>query len=605
MLSMLRLIAWMALFASAAMSISGTKGHEKLFDQDGYKLAVGVEAGLGGFLVGNVDTGAGNINTGAPLDGPFPPAIRGVTRNWFEGFGKPFAELETPFFDFGHSYALLSMVGALTRGNGDALSSLAPQAARSTTSNIPQHAALEDAVVGWHSGALVADALGEDAIEVSGGRQSFVLGDAFLIGTGVANGFGRAALYLQPRASFDHVALLKLNLAPVRARLFNLQNRVNQDLMRGFDQPKSQFFGLDVAFFESSEAEPPPRRPGEKQAPRAAQAVQTTRVKKDVPDLWTAGFDFFHFYNADSAPETFSFPPGEPSPALSIFGNRNSLNVYSGYLAGSILKFDTNFLLYSQFALERNDAVNRRVEAAAWYVEPAYRFSMLPWAPQLNLRYAHFSGDPDPQDRIKQSYDPLFTTGGSRGFGSWFLGEIFGQYISANTNLNLVMAHLKFSPLDMVDFGLLYYGFCFDQVAQFNSPLITSKNAAQEFNLYSIWSPTEWLTVTGVLGFMVPSAGLKQATQAFVADNRPSGRPHDDARRVVCWDEILDTPIADRTVRLRYFSLGGLSGADELARKGVRSLAAANLAVLMHNNHSRPPRRLYPPSKCWPRWRTC
>ena len=63
----------------------------------------------------------------------------------------------------------------------------------------------------------------EDAIEISGGRQSLVLGDAFLIGTGVANGFGRAALYLQPRASFDNVALLKLNLEPVRARFFNLE----------------------------------------------------------------------------------------------------------------------------------------------------------------------------------------------------------------------------------------------------------------------------------------------------------------------------------------------------------------------------------------------
>jgi hypothetical protein len=520
---MLHCKARMTLVTAMAMGIGTAQAHQMLYDQDGYKLAVGIEAGLGGFVVGNVDTGAGNINTNAPLEGPFPPSVRRTTRDWFEGFGKPFLELETPFFDFGHSYALVSMVGALTRGNGDALSSLAPQAARSTTSNAPQHAALEDAVIGWHSGSLFADSLGEDAIELSGGRQSFVLGDAFLIGTGVANGFGRAALYLQPRASFDNVALLKLNLSPVRARLFNLENRVNQDLMRGFDQPKSQFFGLDLALFEASVAEPSPPKAGEKQAPKAALAVQTTRAKKDVPDLWTAGFEFFHFYDADSTPETFSFPPGEPSPALSFYGNRKGLNVYSGYLAGSFLKFDPNILLYSQFALERNDAVDRRVKAAAWYVEPGYRFSMLPWTPQLNLRYAHFSGDPNPQDRIKGSYDPLFNTGGNRGFGCWFLGEIFGQYISANTNLNLEMAHLKFSPLDTLDTGVLYYNFHFDQPAQFNNPLITSKKAAQEVDFYSVWSATEWLTVTGVLAFAVPGAGLKQTAQAFVIDNGPVG----------------------------------------------------------------------------------
>ena len=174
------------LFAAATATWIGTaQAHEMIYDQYGYRLAVGIEAGLGGFLVGNVDTGAGNVNTDAPLQGPFPPSERRTTRDWFEGFIKPFAELETPFFDFGHTYVLVSVVGALTRGNGDATSSLAPQGARSTTSDAPQHAALEDAVIGWHSGNLFADSLGDDAIELSGGRQSFVLGDSFLLGTGV------------------------------------------------------------------------------------------------------------------------------------------------------------------------------------------------------------------------------------------------------------------------------------------------------------------------------------------------------------------------------------------------------------------------------------
>jgi hypothetical protein len=514
----------MTLFALVAMGIGAAQAHQTLYDQDGYTLAVGIEAGLGGYVVSNVDTGAGDVNTDAPAQGPFPASERRVTRDWFEGFIKPFAELETPFFNFGHTYALVSFVSALTRGNGDATSSLAPQGARSTTSDAPQHAALEDAVIGWHSGDLFSGSLGEDAIEISGGRQSFVLGDSFLIGTGVVNGFGRAAFYLQPRASFDDAAILKLNFSPVRARLFNLENRVDQDLMQGFDQPKTQFFGLDIALFEPSDAEPRPIAAGEKQAPTAAQAVQTTRVTKEAPDLWSAGFDFLHVYEADSTPGTFSFPPGEPSPTLSIYGNRNGLNVYSGYLAGSFFKFDPNIRIHSQFVMERNDAIDRQVKAAAWYVEPGYIFSRLPWMLQLNLRYAHFSGDPNPNDRLKQSYDPLFTTGGDRGFGSWFLGEIFGQYISPNSNLNVAMAHLKCSLLDTVDSGIIYYDFHFDQTAQFNNPSITSKNAAQEVDFYSIWSPTEWLTVSGVVGFAVPGFGLKQAAHSFVIDNGPLGR---------------------------------------------------------------------------------
>jgi hypothetical protein len=83
------------------------------------------------------------------------------------------------------------------------------------------------------------------------------------------------------------------------------------------------------------------------------------------------------------------------------------------------------------------------------------------------------------------------------------------------------MVHLKFSPLDTLDFGILYYNFRFDQPAQFGYALITSKKAAQEIDFYSVWSATEWLTLTGVIAFAVPGARLKQAAQAFVIENGP------------------------------------------------------------------------------------
>src|SRR5439155_1204249 len=83
-----------------------------------------------------------------------------------------------------------------------------------------------------------------------------------------------------------------------------------------------------------------------------------------------------------------------------------------------------------------------------------------------------------------------------------------GQYINPNSNLNAAVAHLKFSPLDMLDAGIIYYNFHFDQTAQFNNPLVTSKNAAQEVDFYSVWSATEWLTVSGVVAFAVPRGGF-------------------------------------------------------------------------------------------------
>jgi hypothetical protein len=516
-----RLFAVLVLAAVA----SPAGANETVYDQDGYKLVVGIHAALGGFTANSIDFGAGNVNSRAPLEGPFAPSQRRADRQWFEGFGKPFAEIEMPFFGFGHAYGLVSAVGALTLGSGDPTSSLAPQGARSTTSDSPRHLALEDLMIGWHSVELFTDSLGEDAVEISGGRQSFVLGDAFLLGSGVANGFTRAAVGLEPRTSFDRAAILKVNTAPLRVQLFHLESRTDQDLMRGFDPPKTKFVGVDLALFKSGETAASSRTAaGEKEANQAAQATETTREKKEVPDVWTAGFNFLHVYNADSTPETFSFPSGEASPTLSINGNRNGLDVYSGYLQGAFFSFNPDILLHSQFVIERNDAVNRRVSANAWYVEPGYRFSALPWTPQLNLRYAHFSGDPNTADRVKQSYDPLFVTGGDRGFGSWTQGEIFGKYIGPNSNLNVKMAHLKFAPIpEILDLGAIYYNFDFDKVAQFNDPRITGRHAADEVDLYAKWSPTEWFGLTGVLGFAVPGAGLKQAAQAFIADNAPIG----------------------------------------------------------------------------------
>ena len=85
---MLHCKARMTLVTAMAMGIGTAQAHQMLYDQDGYRLAVGIEAGLGGFVVGNVDTGAGNVNTNAPFEGPFPASERRITRDWFEGFAS-------------------------------------------------------------------------------------------------------------------------------------------------------------------------------------------------------------------------------------------------------------------------------------------------------------------------------------------------------------------------------------------------------------------------------------------------------------------------------------------------------------------------------------
>jgi hypothetical protein len=66
MLERLRCKALASIFAVLVMGIGTAQAHQMLYDQDGYRMAVGIEAGLGGFAVGNVDTDAGNINPHSP-----------------------------------------------------------------------------------------------------------------------------------------------------------------------------------------------------------------------------------------------------------------------------------------------------------------------------------------------------------------------------------------------------------------------------------------------------------------------------------------------------------------------------------------------------------
>ena len=79
----------MTLFAVMAMGIGTGQAHQMLYDQDGYRLAVGIEAGLGGFLVGNVDTGRATLIQTRPLKGRFPLPCGAPRGNGLKDLANP------------------------------------------------------------------------------------------------------------------------------------------------------------------------------------------------------------------------------------------------------------------------------------------------------------------------------------------------------------------------------------------------------------------------------------------------------------------------------------------------------------------------------------
>lgn len=453
-----------ALFAAAAVAAPALAAEDE-HERSGYTHSFGdldvtltLDAGLGLFSVQNAQNGAGSLSRNGRSKSE---------RNWTEGFIAPGLGLD---YHAGEStiYGGFKLLGSLTRGDGDAQRN-------SSTSDRPEALGIEEAFIGWKSGSLFAT-LGDDAVDATIGRQSFQVGDGFLIADGTAEGFRRGAYVMGPRGAFDRTALLKLNTAPVRADLFHLEGQVDQDFMNSNDAAATKLYGGNVEFFQSSHKD-------------------HGRFEYDER-LWYVGLTALHVYDADRR----------------LADARNGLDVYSvrtgGALLSSLGEAWRDFAFFSEFAVQRNDADGGKVRANAWYVEPQYTLSALPWSPRLSYRYAHFSGN-DAGDNTNEGWDSLYTGGGPRGYGSWDLGEIYARYVGGNTNLNSHMVHLRLQPAEDLAVGAIYYRHLFDEPDAANG--VTSDKRYQEVNVYAEWeTPLAGLSVAGVLGAGKAGRGREQ-----------------------------------------------------------------------------------------------
>lgn len=404
---------------------------------------------------------------------------------WFEGFIIPGLRASFARPDMGELYGNASAVGAITRGDGDAN-------LISTTSGNPSHIALENAYLGWKSGEVFGG-LPNDAVDLRLGRQPFQIGDAFLVGDGTYDAGRRAAYYLGPRVAFDGLGVASLNTDPVRGDVFVLRSTADQALLGGLDEPRTDFAGANIEWFES-------KPDGEGRFEYAGRARY-------------AGAMAMHVYDADNA-GCFSIgncPAG--ASAIGASADRKGMSVLAARIGGSVVPALPDFSLHGEYAYEINDRAGNRVRAHAWYAEPGWSFSSLPWAPRVFYRYSHFSGDSDPNDDTKQSFDPLFYATG-RGYGTWFLGEIAGQYFLFNSNQDTHQLGLSVNPAKDLTFSALFYRFSYDRPAQFGG---TSDHAMDELDLVAQWSITENLSLAGVLGFAWAGKGGQQFLQRATA----------------------------------------------------------------------------------------
>lgn len=182
---------------------------------------------------------------------------------------------------------------------------------------------------------------------------------------------------------------------------------------------------------------------------------------------------------------------------------RDGLDVFNVRAYASPLARVPDFSFEFEYASERNgDAL----DSNAWTLQGSYQLSAIRWTPTLSYRYAFFQGD-DPETPEYEAFDPLLL--GFYDWGSWWQGEIAGEYFLANSNLVSQQVRVNVEPADTVTGGLIFYTFRLDQPGAFGSD-VTDKDVAFEVNLYVNWEVNESVSVSFVGAFADPGTAVQQ-----------------------------------------------------------------------------------------------
>ena len=337
--------------------------------------------------------------------------------SWWESLVRPGFEFNYVLPGSQSIYGVIDAVQANTFGGNDA--------ALSNVGYDESSLRIDHAYVGWKSGNLFSS-LGEDFLDISFGRQEYVLGNGFLFANQGGSGFGRAAFWIGGRNSADYAGIIKM---------------------------KSGNWSGDLTYFEADQDD--------------NTKVGGGNVEYNAEGLGFAGVGL---YTVES--DTVS------RDSMMIYDIRGGVNPFA--LMGSV---DALKPLHIEMEYVYEDKDNNLPSGNAWYVSVGYEFEDTPWKPGLTYRYASFDSD----------YDSMFY--GSTDWETWYQGEILGEYILLNKDLDTHMVKLTVQPLDAVTLTLAYINY-----DRHNS----GKDYAQEYNAIVDWAATEHFSMSVVGGLATP-----------------------------------------------------------------------------------------------------
>jgi len=312
---------------------------------------------------------------------------------------------------------------------------------------------VEDMYIGWKSGKALS--IGEDALDLRVGRSQYRIGQGFLLWDGGGEGGSRGGFWSNARKAWEFAGIARFKAKRSTLEGFYLDRDEVPETKTG-----THVFGAnyELAMGESN----------------------------------TIGASYLGL-TSDSLP------------------NRDGMSVYNLRAYLSPFKRLAGLSLGAEYANESNGSA---LSSTAWMAQAAYELGSVNWKPKVSYRYAYFKGD-DPSTEKSEAFDPLFL--GFSDWGTWWQGEIAGEYFLSNSNLISHTVRLHLTPTESLGTGFLGFVFQNDQPASFG-PNVTSKSIASELDWYADWKFNSNFTASFVLAYGNPQEALAQGygrTQNF------------------------------------------------------------------------------------------
>jgi hypothetical protein len=299
--------------------------------------------------------------------------------------------------------------------------------------------------------------LGEDAIDLSFGAQRYQVGTGFLFWDGGTDGGSERGGYW--------IGMRKAFQLTGIARLTT-----------------GPFMG-ELVYLQPNDV------------PDSSTDVVGTNLEWKFSERASIGGGYWYFADSDSVRRD----------GLDVFDARGSVKPFAS-LPGLSLS--------GELVYEENGSLNQ-----SWggYAEIAHAFEA-PCKPTLSFRYASFTADREDEDQI-ETFDPIFY--GFSDWNTWYLGEIFGEYIAANAGFDAYVLRLRTEPAESWTVNLFGLAFVVDEFAnelttpRFFDPriaLIEDKDLGYEVDLTVDWAMNDHVLWSFVVAALFPGNGLEQAT---------------------------------------------------------------------------------------------